>query len=399
MVFFKKVKVIDLKKEIQGFSLKAVGIIIVITAIVTSITTGIIIYNNNKVILGGANWKDDTALQEFLSIYNSLDEDYYEEIDKTEMVDAAIAAMVDYLGEEYSIYLNEAETNSLSDQLSGKYVGIGISIGLNGQILKVYQDTPASRVGLQDGDTIIEINGSSTENKTSAEIANLIEDNIENEVVVARNNEEITYYVTPETINEPLTTNVYNRNDQNIGYIYIGSFTNTVGEEFSKSLTELKNSGINSLIIDLRGDTGGYLKSAADVASIFLQKGQTIYSLEGKDETTTYYDETTEYQTLPVIVLMNEISASASEVLAAALKDSYNATIVGTLSYGKGKVQQVNHLDDGSMVKYTTARWLRPDGTCIDGIGITPDYVVELEQDEGGNYLDTQLEKALELLS
>ena len=193
---------IDLKKEIQGFSLKAVGIIIVITAIVTSITTGIIIYNNNKVILGGANWKDDTALQEFLSIYNSLDEDYYEEIDKTEMVDAAIAAMVDYLGEEYSIYLNEAETNSLSDQLSGKYVGIGISIGLNGQIVKVYQDTPASRVGLQDGDTIIEINGSSTENKTSAEIANLIEDNIENEVVVARNNEEITYYVTPETINE-----------------------------------------------------------------------------------------------------------------------------------------------------------------------------------------------------
>ena len=390
---------IDLKKEIQGFSLKAVGIIIVITAIVTSITTGIIIYNNNKVILGGANWKDDTALQEFLSIYNSLDEDYYEEIDKTEMVDAAIAAMVDYLGEEYSIYLNEAETNSLSDQLSGKYVGIGISIGLNGQIVKVYQDTPASRVGLQDGDTIIEINGSSTENKTSAEIANLIEDNIENEVVVARNNEEITYYVTPETINEPLTTNVYNRNDQNIGYIYIGSFTNTVGEEFSKSLTELKNSGINSLIIDLRGDTGGYLKSAADVASIFLQKGQTIYSLEGKDETTTYYDETTEYQTLPVIVLMNEISASASEVLAAALKDSYNATIVGTLSYGKGKVVQVNHLDDGSMVKYTTARWLRPDGTCIDGIGITPDYVVELEQDEEGNYIDTQLEKALELLS
>ena len=303
---------INLKKVFQGFSLKKVSIIIVITAIVTSLTTGIIIYNNNKVVLGGADWIKDEALQEFLKIYNSLDEDYYEDINKTEMVDAAISAMVDYLGEEYSIYLNRNETDNLSDQLSGKFTGIGVSIGVGNTIVKVYEDTPASRAGIEANDVII---------------------------------------------------------------------------------------NINSLIIDLRGNTGGYLKGATDIASMFVEKGKVLYMLENKDSKESYYDETNERRNLPVIVLIDGGSASASEVLAGALKDSYGATLVGKLSYGKGKVQQTNKLEDGSMVKYTIARWLRPNGECIDEIGIQPDYEVELEQDEEGNFIDTQLEKALELLS
>ena len=244
-----------MKKETIGFSLRFVSIIIVITAVITSLTTGVIIYNNNKAILGGADIQEDEALQEFLKIYNSLDEDYYEDINKTAMVDAAISAMVDYLGEEYSIYLDQNETDNLSDQLSGKFIGIGISIGAEGKIVKVYQDTPASRAGLQEGDQILSINNNFTSEKTSAEIANLIDKTQENTIVVNRENNELTFKVTPETINEPLTTNIYN---QNIGYIYINAFTNTVGEEFQKSLNELENNGITSLIIDLRGNTGGY---------------------------------------------------------------------------------------------------------------------------------------------
>ena len=231
-----KGKVIDLKKVFQGFTLKTVSIIIIITAIVTSLTTGIIIYNNNKVILGGADWIKDDALQEFLKIYNSLDEDYYENINKTEMVDAAIEAMVDYLGEEYSIYLNQNETDSLSDQLSGKFTGIGVSIGVGNEIVKVYEDTPASRVGIEEQDVIININGIDTAEKTTAEVANLIDKTKENTVTVIRNGEEMTFQVTAEYINEPLTTTTYQRNDQNIGYIYVESFTNTLGEEFQKSL-------------------------------------------------------------------------------------------------------------------------------------------------------------------
>lgn len=388
-----------MKKVFQGFSLKKVSIIIVITAIVTSLTTGIIIYNNNKVVLGGADWIKDEALQEFLKIYNSLDEDYYEDINKTEMVDAAISAMVDYLGEEYSIYLNRNETDNLSDQLSGKFTGIGVSIGVGNTIVKVYEDTPASRAGIEANDVIININGTDTEGKTTAEVANMIDKTKENTIIVNRNGEELNFQVTPESINEPLTTTTYQRNDQNIGYIYVEAFTNTVGEEFKKSLEELESLNINSLIIDLRGNTGGYLKGATDIASMFVEKGKVLYMLENKDSKESYYDETNERRNLPVIVLIDGGSASASEVLAGALKDSYGATLVGKLSYGKGKVQQTNKLEDGSMVKYTIARWLRPNGECIDEIGIQPDYEVELEQDEEGNFIDTQLEKALELLS
>ena len=385
-----------MKKETVGFSLRSVSIIIIITAIITSLTTGVIIYNNNRAILGGANIQEDEALQEFLKIYNSLDEDYYEDINKNEMIDAAISAMVDYLGEEYSIYLNQNETDNLSDQLSGKFVGIGISIGLEGKIVKVYQDTPADRSGLQEGDKILSINDNSTLEKTSAEIANLIDRTSENTIVVNRGTEELTFKVTPETINEPLTTNIYN---SNIGYIYINAFTNTVGEEFKKSLTELESNGITSLIIDLSRYTGGYLKGATDIASIFIEKGKTLYYLENKEKKEEYKDETSELKNIPVIVLIDGTSASASEVLAAALKDSYGATLVGTLSYGKGKVQQTNKLEDGSMVKYTIAKWLRPNGECIDEIGIQPDYEIQLEQSEEGYLIDTQLEKAIELLS
>ena len=283
-----------MKKETVGFSLRSVSIIIIITAIITSLTTGVIIYNNNRAILGGANIQEDEALQEFLKIYNSLDEDYYEDINKNEMIDAAISAMVDYLGEEYSIYLNQNETDNLSDQLSGKFVGIGISIGLEGKIVKVYQDTPADRSGLQEGDKILSINDNSTLEKTSAEIANLIDRTSENTIVVNRGTEELTFKVTPETINEPLTTNIYN---SNIGYIYINAFTNTVGEEFKKSLTELESNGITSLIIDLRGNTGGYLKGATDIASIFIEKGKTLYYLENKEKKEEYKDETSELKT------------------------------------------------------------------------------------------------------
>ena len=385
-----------MKKETIGFSLRFVNIIIVITAVITSLTTGVIIYNNNKAILGGADIQEDEALQEFLKIYNSLDEDYYEDINKTAMVDAAISAMVDYLGEEYSIYLDQNETDNLSDQLSGKFIGIGISIGAEGKIVKVYQDTPASRAGLQEGDQILSINNNFTSEKTSAEIANLIDKTQENTIVVNRENNELTFKVTPETINEPLTTNIYN---QNIGYIYINAFTNTVGEEFQKSLNELENNGITSLIIDLRGNTGGYLKGATDIASLFIEKGKTLYYLENKEKREEYKDETSEFRSMPLIILIDGASASASEVLAGALKDSYGATLVGTLSYGKGKVQQTNKLEDGSMVKYTIAKWLRPNGECVDEIGIQPDYEIQLEQSEEGYFVDTQLEKAIELLS
>lgn len=188
------------------------------------------------------------------------------------------------------------------------------------------------------------------------------------------------------------------------GYLYMETFSNTLATQVENALKELEGQGMNSLIIDLRDNTGGYLTSATDVASIFLEKGERIYSLDYQGKVTNYNDTTKEHKEYSIIVLTNENTASAAEILAAALKESYGATIVGTTSFGKGKVQQTMKLDDGSMVKYTSAFWLTPNGTCIDGIGITPDYYVENEEikDENGvvtDIKDSQLNKAIEILN
>lgn len=384
--------------DLPGFPLKWVCIIIFITAIVTSLTTVLIIYNNSKIVLGSVSIKDDDALREFLKVYNGLDENYYENYDKKEMIEAAIAAMLKYLGEDYSTYMNQQESDNLSEHLSGKFLGIGISIGNGREIFKVYENTPAQRVGLQEGDIILKINDKETENLTQAAVANLINKQEENTILVQREDKTYSYKVTPEYVNTPLTTQIIERADKKIGYIYMTAFTNTVEEEFKRSLEDLESDGIDNLIIDMRGNAGGYLKGATAIANLFLEKGRIIYTLDGKDSKETTYDETDEKREYPVVVLLSEASASASEVLASALKDSYGATIVGTVSYGKGRVQQTRKLEDGSMVKYTTARWLRPNGECVDGVGITPDYLVELVEKEDGTWQDTQLEKALELL-
>ncbi len=386
-----------MKKEFN-FSIKAVIIIIIVTAITSSITSGLILYNNSKILIGTSDLKKDTALQEFLKVYYGLDDDYYKDIDKTQMVDAAISAMLNYLGEDYSTYMNQDETEDLANKLSGKYNGIGISITNGNEIVKVYDDTPAKNAGLEEHDLIESINGTATEGLTQAEVANLIDKQNENTIVILRNNEELTFKVKAESINNPLPSTTYEENGKTIGYISISSFTNTVETEFKKALEELETKNISGLIIDLRNDGGGYLKGASSIASLFLEKGKTIYSLEGKDKTDTYKDETDEKRDYKVGVLINAGSASASEVLASALKDSYGAILIGEVSYGKGRVQQTKSLEDGSMVKYTTAKWLRPNGDCIDGLGLQPDYEIKLEKGEDGLYHDTQLEKAKELL-
>ena len=158
-----------------------------------------------------------------------------------------------------------------------------------------------------------------------------------------------------------------------------------------------KEKEIDSLIVDLRGNTGGYLNSASNIANIFLKKKQVIYSLESKDEVTTFKDETKQSLDYEVVVLVNQGSASASEVLAGALKDSYGATIVGMKTFGKGTVQTTKKYG-GTMIKYTSAKWLRPNGECVDKVGIMPDYEVEVEIKDNVKY-DKQLDKAIELLS
>lgn len=389
-----------MKKNKKEFGLLNLIIVIIVTAIVTSLTTGLIIFNNKN---SENNLTNDENLQEFISVYQSVLENYYEDVDKEEMIEEAINAMLNYLGDDYTTYLNSSETQNLTEKLAGKYEGIGVELTDGNVISNIFDDSPAQSVGMQVGDIIIKINDKDVTTYTASEIANEIKNNSTDDkikITVKRNEEELSFSVSKEELYIPaIESKLIDNNGKKTGYIYISTFSNTVSEQFKKELKELENKGMDNLIIDVRDNTGGYLSAATDIASIFLEKGKIIYSLEGKNSTDVYKDETSESKSYNLVVLINESSASASEILAAALKESYNATLVGQKSYGKGKVQQTASLSGGSMYKYTSAKWLTPNGDCIDKIGITPDYQIDLQIAEDGNsVIDTQLNKALELL-
>lgn len=378
-----------------GFNLKEVTVIIICTALITSITTGIIVYNQNKLTknLTYQDLNQDSALKEFLAVYANLIDQYYENVDKTAMLESAIGAMFNYLGEDYSTYMSKEESDALAERLEGEYQGIGIGVSKqDNTIVNFIEGGAAKDAGLQIGDKITHVNGE--EISSSSQITELIKNTKTGEkikITVLRGEERLNYEIENKRIFYPNVSS--EMLEDHIGYIGISTFSNTLKEQVSLALEKLEPNDLHALIIDLRNNTGGYLSAAKDVASMFLEKGKVIYSLQEKDETKTYKDETDEKRNYKIVLLFNDGSASASEVLIAALKESYGATTVGTLSYGKGKVQQTHTLEDGSMVKYTSAKWLTPNGDCIDEIGITPEY--EIENMTTG--IDDQLNKALEL--
>lgn len=394
-------------KNKSGFQLKELIVIVVITSILTSLTTGVIMYNNNRITnhVSGSDLNNDENLKEFLKVYASLIGDYYTDIDKQAMLEEAIKAMFNYLGEDYSNYLNQDETNSLAEKLNGTYKGIGVQIVDNNVIYKIFQDSPAQEVGMQEGDQIVSINGEDVTSKNSEEVASLIQNASGDKIAlgVLRNNEPYQFDIEVKTLFVPaISCQLLNYENKNIGYLSISTFSDTVAAQVKSALKDLESQGMNSLVIDLRGNTGGYLAQATEISNMFLEQGKIIYSLAEKEETVEYRDDTEEYRDYPIAIVMNEGTASASEILAAALKDSYSGsvTLVGETSYGKGKVQQTRNLGDGSMVKYTTARWIRPNGDCIDGVGIRPDVEVEILMPvEGEEIIDTQLKEALRILN
>ncbi len=379
----------------KAFGLVEIIIIIVITALISSVTTGVIMINSPA----SPTYKDyssDEELQDFLEVYNTIMSKYYDEVDKKGMLKAAEEAMLNFLGDKYTTYLEDSEYNDILDDLSSTYNGIGVVI--EGSIVKkVTPSSPAEKAGILVGDEIIEVNGLDVRNLDGELIGNLIKDKDTKSVnlKVLRNGVELQFNIEKETLANSAVS--YEKiENTNIGYMSISNFAENLDEQVGNALKDLENNGITSLIIDLRGNVGGYLTAAEDTASLFLAKGKTIYSLKNTSTTMTYEDKTSEKREYPIVVLINGRSASASEILAAALKESYGATLVGTKSYGKGLVQQVISLNGGGSIKTTTAKWYTPNGTCINGIGIMPDYVVPCESE---NSCAAQVNKAVEILS
>lgn len=384
------------------------AIIVFVPTIILSIVSGSLVYMrlNNT---GRVTTTNNKHVNEFISTYNKLLDEYYEELDESKLIDAAINGMMQYTGDDYTIHMNEDATDVLNEKLEGTYQGIGISIMLNDNheiyIAEVFDESPAKLAGIKVGDILVSVNGENVEGKSTDEASKLIKEGVETKFVIGvkRNGESLSFEVDKKTLIVPaISSSIKEVMGKKIGYIYIETFSSTVDTQVEKTLISMEEEGINSLIIDVRNNTGGYLTSCTNIIELFLEKDKLMYTIKGKDSSQEYKDTTEAKRDYPVVVLINGASASASEILASSLKYSYNAIIVGTKSFGKGKVQTTGKLEDGTMIKYTSARWFMPNGECIDEIGITPDIVVELSEDYKNKQVeenDNQLNEAIKILS
>ena len=347
-------------------------------------------------------------LAKFVDAYDAIVNNYYKEVDKDKLVESAINGMVSSIGDEYTSYSDKDVTDNFNEAVNGKYMGIGALIMKSENdlvIYKIFEDSPSYRAGLKDGDIILKLDDKDTKDMSVNDIASIVknDDNKEVKLLVKRGEENLDITIVKDMVELPVVSGkVINHNDKKIGYISLSIFSSVASEQFNKELVKLEKEGISGLVIDVRGNSGGYLTTVTDIASYFLKKGDIIYKLEVNDKVTVRKDKTKESRDYPVAVLIDKNSASASEILASSIKESYNGYVVGTNSYGKGTVQQTLVLSDGSMIKYTIEKWLTPLGNWINEEGVVPTNYVELSSEYLNNPVfenDNQLNKALELVS
>lgn len=386
-----------IEKEIYTSKEVAVSIVIsMILGAVICISAVLLTLKLNHVL---DSYKD---LSKLIETYKTITNNYYGDIDKKELIDTATNAMMESVGDNFTTYSNSEKTESFLEDVEGSYEGIGCTVTTTEEgeikVVSMFDDSPAKKAGLKENDIILAIDGTDYQDKTSNDVAEYVK-NSKNKTItlkIKRNGKEKAIKITRSKIDIPVvSSNLYEQDNHKIGYISISIFSKTATEQFKNQLEKLEKENIEGLVIDIRNDGGGYLSSVTEISSMFLAKGKVIYKLESEKEKEVIKDKTKEKRTYPIAVLINEDSASASEILASAIKESYNGLVVGVNSYGKGTVQQTKQLKDGSMIKYTTQKWLTPNGNWINETGVEPTNKIEL--DTNGE-TDNQLQEAIKLV-
>ncbi len=348
---------------------------------------------------------DDAAVKKLELLEQLIDSYYTGDKDSADLREGLYKGYVEGLGDPYSVYYDEEETKAMMESSSGEYSGIGAVMTQdrdNGviTILQVYPDSPAEEAGIQDNDILYKVDG---EEVTGIDLTTVVgrikgDEGTTVELAVIRGDDakEVTVTATRRKI-EAITV-AHEMKEGGIGYIRITEFDSVTTEQYRSALEDLENQEMNGLVVDLRSNPGGNLDVVVDILDLMLPEG-TVVSMEEKSGEETVYSSDEEHQfRKPLAVLMNGNSASASEIYAGAIQDYDAGEIVGTQSYGKGVVQQIFDLKDGTSVKLTIAEYFPPSGRSIDGKGITPDVEVEYVPDEENPEYDNQLEKAIEVI-
>lgn len=362
--------------------------------------------NTNKIEVSYSKTKK--GFDSLYETYDTIMSEYYKDVDSDKLIEGAINGMLESLDDEHTMYFDKKSKEEFDSELSGNYYGIGAQIQLTSdetiKITKVFDDSPAKKAGLKEEDVFVSVDGTSVKGKSATEVANMLKsDSVKTStIVVKRNDKELTFKVTKENITLfSVSSEMLDNNGKNVGYLSVSIFGQKTYSQFKDALTKLEKQDMDSLIIDLRGNTGGYLSTVTNMLEEFIDKGNVIYQIQSSSGVKQYKTVKASEKKYKIVVLIDGGSASASEIMSAAMKEVYGATLVGQTTYGKGTVQTTKNLSNGSMIKYTIEKWLTPSGKNIDKEGIKPDYEVELGDSYKNNPTkenDAQLQKALDLL-
>ena len=349
---------------------------------------------------------DSSHVQKIEYLEKLIDQEYLGEVDNDEMAEGVYAGLVYGLGDVYSRYYTADEYAQETASTDGAYAGIGVSIQKNKnggvQIAECYEGGPGADAGLQTGDVITAINDTDVTDMELSDVVSLIRENKDKTIVltVFRENEEKSREISVDVTDVELPSVFGEMLDKKTGYIQITQFTGVTPQQYKDMFAELKDKGMERLVIDLRDNPGGLLTSVCDILREILPEGLIVYT---EDKDGNREEETCDGKNklnMPLAVLVNENSASASEIFAGAVQDHGVGTIVGTTTYGKGVVQELRQLSDGSAVKLTVSNYYTPNGNSINKVGIKPDVEVKLasvllNKDEITHEEDNQLQKAL----
>lgn len=358
------------------------------------------------VVSCGIRLSEDASSEEKLSVLKGLiDENYIGDVDEEALEEGIYKGYIQGLEDPYSVYYNEEETKDLYETTEGEYSGIGAVLSQDLEsgvitLVQIYEDSPAAKAGLKDNDILTKVGDIEVTDMDLSEVVTYIKGekgtDVDLTVLRGEDAEEITVTATRDTVEAQ--TVKYEMLEGQTGYLSVSEFDSVTYAQYEEALNELTAQGMTGLIVDLRNNPGGNLNTVCEMLDLVLPKGTIVYTedKDGKRETATSDDE--HQINVPMVVLVNGNSASASEIYAGAVQDYGIGKIVGTQTYGKGVVQQIFDLGDGTSVKLTIAEYFTPNGRSIDGEGITPDVEVEYEADENNPEADNQLEKALEVM-
>ena len=393
-----------------GILLLGIGVTVGVHVYTTSTNQYLVISPSGVKKTAESNILTNKTVKKIDELMSYIDLYYNDDCDEDDIRNAIYAGTLEGLGDPYSVYYTADEYKDMQISTSGKYYGIGAALGQDAKtkevtISKVYEGTPAEEAGLRDGDQIVKVNDTVS---TSEELSDLVqkirgEEGTTVHLKIYRASTKKTFEVDVERKNVELPSITSKMLDGGIGYIQISEFQSKTEEQFKSALADLKKQGMKSLIVDVRSNPGGLITAAANILDQILPKGTVVYTEDkyGKRE-----DYTSDSKCLkcPIAVLVNENSASASEIFAGAIKDYNYGTLIGTKTFGKGIVQTVFPLEDGDAVKITTAKYYTPKGHYIHGVGIEPDinltYKYSGPEDETYDMkYDNQVQKAIKVLT